>query len=335
MTIKRKNLIAHMRRYWPLYLFVLPAVLDCLIFRYAPMYGLQIAFKDYRIKQGMWGSEWIGFDYFERFLFSPIFPRLLRNTLSISVYSLLFGFPMPILVAFMLNELKSQKYKRIVQTVTYAPHFISTVALVGLINLLLARETGIVNQLRASIGLEKISFITKPSAYRPIYILSSIWKETGWGSIIYLAALSWVDADILEAAKIDGVSRLEKIWYIDVPSILPTAITLLIMKSGSLLSVGYEKVLLLQNDMIRDVSEVISTYTYRMGIIGGQYSYTTTIGMFNSLINGAILLLVNAIARRVNETSLTSWICRTLCWPYPKRIMERANSIWHMRNARP
>ena len=242
--------------------------------------------------------------YFQRFLSSPVFPQLMRNTLLISFSSLLFGFPVPILVAFMINELKGTRYKRFVQTATYAPHFISTVALVGLINLLLARDTGIVNQLRAALGMEKLNYMSMSSAYRAIYVGSGIWQETGWGSIIYPAALSWVDADILEAAKIDGVSRLQKIWYLDLPTIMPTVVTLLIMKSGSLLSVGYEKVLLMQNDLIKDVSEVISTYTYRMGILGGQYSYTTAIGLFNSVINGVILLLVNGISRRVNETSL-------------------------------
>ena len=301
---KRAAFAAHMKRCWPYYLFVLPAVLDCIIFRYLPMYGLQIAFKDYRVKLGIWGSPWAGMKYFQRFLSSPVFPQLMRNTLLISFSSLLFGFPVPILVAFMINELKGTRYKRFVQTATYAPHFISTVALVGLINLLLARDTGIVNQLRAALGMEKLNYMSMSSAYRAIYVGSGIWQETGWGSIIYLAALSWVDADILEAAKIDGVSRLQKIWYLDLPTIMPTVVTLLIMKSGSLLSVGYEKVLLMQNDLIKDVSEVISTYTYRMGILGGQYSYTTAIGLFNSVINGVILLLVNGISRRVNETSL-------------------------------
>ena len=301
---RKRAFVAHMKRCWIFYVFVIPAVLDCLIFSYAPMYGLQIAFKDYRVKLGIWGSEWVGLKHIMRFLSSPIFSQLMRNTLLISLYSLVFGFPVPILVALMMNELHNQKYKRFVQTATYAPHFISTVALVGLMNLLLARETGIVNQLRATLGYEKISFMSMSSAYRTIYVASGIWQEMGWGSIIYLAALSWVDVEILDAAKIDGVTRLQKIWYLDIPTILPTVVTLLIMKSGSLLSVGYEKVLLMQNDLIKDVSEVISTYNYRMGILGGQYSYTTAIGLFNSVINGAILLIVNGISRRVNETSL-------------------------------
>lgn len=301
---KKRAFVAHMKRCWIFYVFVIPAVLDCLIFSYVPMYGLQIAFKDYRVKLGIWGSEWVGLKHIMRFLSSPAFPQLMRNTLLISLYSLVFGFPVPILVALMMNELHNQKYKRFVQTATYAPHFISTVALVGLLNLLLARETGIVNQMRASLGYEKISFMSMSNAYRAIYVASGIWQEMGWGSIIYLAALSWVDVEILDAAKIDGVTRLQKIWYLDIPTILPTVVTLLIMKSGTLLSVGYEKVLLMQNDLIKDVSEVISTYNYRMGILGGQYSYTTAIGLFNSVINGAILLIVNGISRRVNETSL-------------------------------
>ena len=301
---RKRAFVAHMKRCWIFYVFVIPAVLDCLIFSYVPMYGLQIAFKDYRVKLGIWGSEWVGLKHIMRFLSSPAFPQLMRNTLLISLYSLVFGFPVPILVALMMNELHNQKYKRFVQTATYAPHFISTVALVGLLNLLLARETGIVNQMRAALGYEKISFMSMSNAYRAIYVASGIWQEMGWGSIIYLAALSWVDVEILDAAKIDGVTRLQKIWYLDIPTILPTVVTLLIMKSGTLLSVGYEKVLLMQNDLIKDVSEVISTYNYRMGILGGQYSYTTAIGLFNSLINGTILLIVNGISKRVNETSL-------------------------------
>lgn len=301
---RKRAFVAHMKRCWIYYVFVIPAVLDCLIFSYVPMYGLQIAFKNYRVKLGIWGSEWVGLDHIMRFLSSPAFPQLMRNTLLISLYSLLFGFPVPILVALMMNELRNQKYKRFVQTATYAPHFISTVALVGLLNLLLARETGIVNQMRSMMGYEKLSYMSMSNAYRTIYVASGIWQEMGWGSIIYLAALSWVDVEILDAAKIDGVTRLQKIWYLDIPTILPTVVTLLIMKSGSLLSVGYEKVLLMQNDLIKDVSEIISTYNYRMGILGGQYSYTTAIGLFNSVINGTILLIVNGISRRVNETSL-------------------------------
>lgn len=294
----------HLKQFWPLYLFLLPALLDVIIFRYAPMYGLQIAFRDFKIRKGFWGSDWVGLEHFIKFVNAPNFWQLLRNTLSLSVKSLLWGFPVPVILALMLNEIRSNKVKRIVQTITYAPHFLSMVAMVGLINLMLARETGLINHFLVALGFERKNFLIMPTAYQPIYILSGIWQEAGWGSIIYLAALTSVDLQMMEAAQIDGANRFQKIWYIDLPSILPTIVIMLIMRSGSLLSVGYEKVLLLQNDMIRDVSEVISTYNYRMGILQGKYSYTTAIGMFNSVVNGIILLAVNKISNVVTETSL-------------------------------
>lgn len=295
---------AHLRRCWPLYLFLLPALLDVLVFRYAPMYGLQIAFKNFRVKQGIWGSAWVGFKYFDKFLMSPNFWQLIRNTLLISVYSLALGFPIPIFLALMINEIRRDRYKRFVQTVTYAPHFLSLVALVGLMNLLLARETGLLNILRELMGKEKLSYLSMSSAFRTIYVVSGIWQQAGWNSVIYLAALSAVDAEVLEAAKMDGVSRLQNIWYVNLPTILPTIVILLVMRSGTLLSVGYEKILLMQNSLVKDVSEVISTYSYRIGILDGQYSYTTAIGMFNSVINGCILVLVNAVSKKLQGSSL-------------------------------
>ena len=301
---KRQAAWNYFKRYWMLYLFLLPAVADVLIFHYFPMYGLQIAFRDYKIRKGIWGSNWVGLQYFIKFVNSPNFWPLLRNTLSISSLSLLFGFPVPIILALMINEIRQPRYKRVVQTITYAPHFISLVAVVGLIRMLLNLDTGLLNVIRAQMGMEKLNYLTMSSAYQPIYILSGIWQNMGWNSIIYLAALSATDVEMLEAAQIDGVTRFQKIWYIDLPTILPTIVILLIMRSGSLLSVGYEKVLLLQNDLIRDVSEIIPTFTYRMGILQAQYSYTTAIGLFNSLVNGVILLAVNQISRRVSGTSL-------------------------------
>ena len=246
----------------------------------------------------------MGLKYFEQFVTSPNFTQLLRNTLSVSVSSLVFSFPVPIILALMINEIRQPRYKRIVQTITYAPHFLSLVAVVGLVKMMLGLNGGLVNSIRNSLGLESLNFMTMRSAYLPIYILSGIWQNMGWDSIIYLAALSSADMEVLEAAQIDGVNRFQKIWYIDIPTILPTIVILLIMRSGSLLSVGHEKVLLLQNDLIKDVSEVISTYTYRIGIIQSQYSYTTAIGLFNSLVNGVILLGVNAISKKLTSTSL-------------------------------
>lgn len=301
---KRRSMIAYWRRYWPYYLFLLPAVLDVLVFHYFPLYGVQIAFKNYKVRAGIWGSEWVGLTHFAKFIESPMFFPLLRNTLLISVQSLIVGFPIPIILALLLNEMRNERVKRVVQTITYAPHFLSTVAVVGLLNLLLARDTGILNLLRDALGMGKLNFLTTPEYFRSIYVLSGVWQNTGWDSIIYLAALAAVDVEIVEAAKIDGTNRLQTIRYIYIPTILPTIVILLIMRSGSLLSVGYEKILLMQNDLIKDVSEVISTYTYRMGIVNGQYSYTTAIGLFNSVVNAVILVTVNFIAGKVNETSL-------------------------------
>ena len=301
---RRRAIYAYWKRCWPYYLFLLPAVIDVLIFKYAPMYGIQIGFRDYKIKKGIWGSNWVGLKYFEKFVTSPNFWQLLRNTFLISIYSLLFGFPVPIVLALMINEIRQPKYKRIVQTITYAPHFLSLVAVIGLVKMLLGLDGGLLNSFRVSLGLEKVNYMALSSAYRPIYILSGIWQNMGWNSIIYLAALSSADVEVLEAAQIDGVNRFQKIWYIDLPTIAPTIIILLIMQSGSLLNVGHEKVLLLQNDLIKDVSEVISTYTYKIGIIQAQYSYTTAIGLFNSVVNGAILLIVNRVSKAVTSTSL-------------------------------
>lgn len=293
-----------MKQFWPLYLFLIPALLDVFVFKYLPMYGLQIGFRDFKIKKGIWGSDWVGLKYFIKFIESPNFWPLLKNTLSISLNSLIFSFPVPIVLALMINEIRQPRYKRVVQTITYAPHFLSLVAVVGLIKMMLALDSGLLNNLRASLGMERMNFMTMESMYQPIYIISGIWQSMGWNSIIYLAALSAINVEMLEAAQIDGVNRFQKIWYLDLPTILPTIIILLIMRAGSLLSVGHEKVLLLQNDMIKSVSEVISTYTYNIGIMQAQYSYTTAIGLFNSVVNGIILVLVNWISKRVSSTSL-------------------------------
>lgn len=294
----------HMKKYWVLYLFLLPAVVDVFIFRYMPINGVQIAFRNYKIKKGIWGSDWVGFKYFIQFFKSPLFWPLMRNTLLISLYDLIFGFPMPILLAFLINEIRSRRAKKLVQMVTYMPHFISMVAVVGLVSLIVDRETGILNVLLRAIGREEVNFLGKSSAYRPIYIISEIWQHMGWNAIIYISALSTVDVEALEAAKVDGANRFQKIIYIDFPTILPTIVILFIMKAGTMLNVGFEKVFLLQNDLTRDVSQVINTFVYEMGILNGQFSYTTAIGLFNNVINAVILVLVNQISRRLSDTSL-------------------------------
>jgi len=293
-----------MRKHWLFYLMLLPALLDVIVFRYIPMYGVQIAFRQYKPKLGIWGSEWVGLKYFYQFASSPLFWQIMRNTLLLSLSNLVFSFPAPIFLALLLNEVKNARAKKFVQMVTYMPHFISTVAVVGLVNLMLDRNTGILNLARTALGFDAVNYMATSGAFRPIYVLSDIWQHTGWGAIIYIAALSSVDPEIVEAAHIDGVSRIQKILYIDIPTIAPTIITLLILQTGNILSVGFEKTFLMQNDLVIDVAEVISTYTYKNGILKGQFSYTSAIGLFNSVINAIVLVIVNSVARKLGDTSL-------------------------------
>lgn len=285
-------------------MFLIPALIDTFLFKYGPMYGIIIAFKDFIAKRGIWGSEWVGLKHFVKFIKSPIFLQILTNTLSISVRTLLFSFPVPIILAIMLNELRNQKLKKTVQMITYMPHFISVTAVVGLIRLVTDPQSGILNMLVVALGGEAQNYMAMDEAFLPIYIISEIWQHMGWNTIIYLSALSAVDVESIEAATVDGANRLQKIWHIDIPTILPTIIILLIMNAGRMMSVGFEKVFLLQNDLNRSVSEIISTYTYRLGIIGGQFSYTTAIGLFNNIINMIILCVTNYISKKTSETSL-------------------------------
>jgi len=294
----------YMQRNYQLYLLLLPSIVFIFIFAYTPMYGAQIAFRDFSIRKGFWASDWVGLKHFIRFVSGSNFWPLLRNTLGISLYSLAAGFPIPIILAFMFNELRSQKFKKTAQMLTYAPHFISVVAIGGLIVLFLQRESGLINLIRMALGAEGKDFLSDPKWFKTIYVVSGIWQGMGWGTIIYLAALSGVDPQIVEAARIDGANRLQKIRYVDFPCILPTIIILLVLNAGSLLSVGFEKILLLQNAMNMESSDVISTYVYRLGIQDAQYSFTTAIGLFNSFINVIILISVNKIAAKLTSTSL-------------------------------
>lgn len=300
-----KNVIGkYMRGYWPFYVMIIPAFIEIIIFSYIPLYGIQIAFKDFSVKAGIWGSQWVGLKHFQSFISLRAFYQLIRNTFLLSFYSLIFGFPIPIILAFMINELKNGFFKRSVQLLTYAPYFISTVAVVGLINLFMQRETGLINALIIAMGGQGQTFLTDPSWFRTIYVVSGIWQGAGWGTIIYLATLSTLNPEIKEAGIIDGASRLKLILYIYLPAIIPTIIIVLILNAGFMFSVGFEKVYLMQNDLILDVSDVISTYIYRLGILNSQYSYTTAIGLFNSIINALLLIVVNSIAKRFGETSL-------------------------------
>ncbi|EPY11624.1 binding-protein-dependent transport systems inner membrane component [Paenibacillus alvei A6-6i-x] len=289
---------------WQLYLLLLPVVLYYIIFHYLPMYGIQIAFKDFMANKGIWDSPWVGIKHFERFFNSFYFERLLTNTVLISLYSLALSFPIPILLALMLNEVKAERFKKVVQTITYAPHFLSVVVVVGMLFIFLNPSTGIINHLIVAMGGEPITFMTSPGWFKTLYVLSDVWQTMGWSSIIYLAALSGVDHQLHEAATIDGATRVQRIWHINLPTIAPTIIILLILNLGSVMSVGFEKVFLMQNSLNMSSSDIISTYVYRTGILDAQYSFSAAVGLFNSVVNFALLIVVNYIARRVNETSL-------------------------------
>ena len=301
---KWKTLKKSLRKNWDLYLLILPVIVYFLVFDYYPMYGVQIAFKNFVASKGIWGSHWAGFVHFERFFNSYYFWRLIKNTIGISLYTLIVGFPIPLLLALMINEIGNMPFKRFVQTVTYAPHFLSTVVMVGMILMFLDPKNGIVNLFLRFFGFSPINFMIEPEWFKSIYVWSGVWQHMGWNSIIYLAALAGIDPTLHEAAKVDGASRLRRIWHINLPGILPTVVILLILNVGHLMSVGFEKIYLMQNDLNKESSEVISTYVYTSGILGAQYSFAAAVGLFNSVVNFALLVSVNYAARKLNETSL-------------------------------
>ncbi len=287
-----------------LYLMALPALVYLIIFVYKPMYGIVIAFQDYNLWHGIRGSQWVGLENFLRLFKSYWFPIILRNTLTISALSLLLSFPAPILLALMVNEIGHKRIKSVFQTVSYAPHFISTVVVCGMITLFLHPTSGIVNKFLGIFGHEPIFFIQKPTMFKWIYVVSGIWQSTGWGSIIYYAVLSGVDKSLLEAADIDGASRIQKIVYVNFPALIPTIIILFILQCGSIMSIGYEKVYALQNSANLRGSEVISTYVYKVGLESQDFAFSTATGLFNSVVNTIILVVANTISRKVSETAL-------------------------------
>lgn len=294
-----------MKRNWLLYVFLLPAAIYIGTFMYAPMYGLIIAFKDFTASKGIMGSPWVGFKWFETFFKTPRFWQILQNTLTLSIYSLIVGFPLPIILALFINDIGNLKAKKFTQTVTYMPYFISTVVLVGMMSVLFSPRSGVVNTLLASLGGSGDTFFMGESRYfRHMYVWSGVWQNMGWNSIIYIAALTGVSQELHEAAKIDGANKFQRILHVDLPAILPTMVILLIMNCGNILSVGYEKVYLLQNSLNTPVSEVISTYIYKMGLQQQRYSYSTAIGLFNNLINFGVLVTVNKLSKKVSGTGL-------------------------------
>jgi putative aldouronate transport system permease protein len=291
-------------RNWQLYVMIAPTIILLAIFAYIPMAGVQIAFRDYNPVQGIWGSPWVGFKHFEWFFSIPDAWRIIRNTLVLSGLGIVLGFFAPIILALALNEIPSERYKRFVQTITYAPNFISTVVMVSLILTILNPRIGLMGWMINSFGLPTVDLMAKPQAFPWIYVFSNIWQFVGFDAIIYLAALAAINPDLYEAAKIDGASRLQKIRHIDIPGILPVIIILLILEMSSILGVGFEKIYLMQNALNLSASEVISTYVYKMGLLRADFSFGTAVGLFNSVVNFILLISVNWIAKRTQEVSL-------------------------------
>ncbi len=290
-------------RNWKLYAMMIPVLAFYITFCYKPMYGAIIAFKDFDPTLGIWGSEWIGFENFKDLFTSSDFGRIFRNTINISVQSIIFGFPAPIILALLINELTRKRFAKFVQTVTYMPHFISLVVVCGLIKDFVS-DSGVITSFLSMFGFPETNMLQEPKYFVPIYVISSIWQEIGWGSIIYLAALAGTDQELYEAAAIDGAGHLRQTWSITLPSIMPTIITMFILKLGTIMNVGFEKIILLYQPMTYETADVISSFVYRKGIIDQSYGFSTAVGLFNSVINFALIIIANTISRKVNDTSL-------------------------------
>ena len=286
-----------------LYLIFLIPFVYYILFQYWPMYGILISFQDYNVVKGILGSPWVGLKHFEKFLLDPYFWKLVRNTLLINIYSLLWGFPAPIILAILLNELKNEKFKKVIQNISYLPHFISTVVVCGMLVNFLSSD-GMINQLVKVFTGTSIQFLMDPKYFRTIYVASGIWQSVGWNSIIYLAALTSVDAEMYEAALIDGANRWHRIWYITLPSIAPTISIMLIMNLGRLMNLGHEKILLLYTGSTYEVADVISTYVYRRGLLGNDFSYATAVGLFQAIVGVILVTSANQISKKLGETSL-------------------------------
>ncbi|WP_309119225.1 ABC transporter permease subunit [Paenibacillus sp.] len=300
----RVSAVRKWKRHWQYYLLVALPLLYILIFKYIPMFGVLIAFKEYNVVQGILGSPWAGLDYFKQIFDTPFIWDYFKNTLEISLYGMLVGFPAPIALALALNEIRNGRFKKTVQMVTYAPYFISTVVIVSILIVNLSPNTGLMSSLFRSLGLEPIDFMGKPGWFTSIYVWSDVWQFVGYGAIIYIAALAGVNPELYEAAKVDGATRRQKIVHIDLPSLVPVMVILLILNMGNVMSVGFEKMYLMQNPLNQASSEVISTYVYKVGLLETNFSFSAAVGLLNSVINFILLVLVNFIAKKVSSTSL-------------------------------
>ncbi|MBQ8653407.1 MAG: sugar ABC transporter permease [Clostridia bacterium] len=299
----RQRVVTDFRKHWVVYAIALLCLSYYFVFRYAPMGGLAIAFKNYRPARGLWGSKWVGFKWFEQFFSSYYFPRLLRNTLTINLMSLLIGSTLPIFLALLLNEVRSSAYKRTVQTVTYMPHFVSLVVACGIVLDILSYD-GLFNQILSLFGVQPILFSNVPEYFPWIYVFSDVWQNLGYNSIVYLAALSSINVELFDAAAIDGCNRFQRVWHVTIPGILPTIILLLLMKVGSMMSVGYEKIILLYNDAVLERADVFSSFVYRYGMLGGNYSYSAAVDLFNNVVNILLLVIFNGVSRKISDISL-------------------------------
>ena len=299
-----KNKYKKIRKYAGLYIMLAIPFLWYIIFKYIPMYGLQIAFKRFNPTLGITKSPWVGLTYFKQFFDSYYFGNILWNTVSLSLFTMLVGFPMPIILALLINEIKNTKFQKVVQNITYMPNFLSVVVIVSMLTLFSNRDYGLFNKIGALFGAAPVDFMAKPAWFQPLYVFSNVWQYMGFNAIIYIAALASVDQELYEAASIDGASRMQKIIHISLPCIMGTIIIMFIMRIGSLMSVGFEKVYLMQNSVTLSASEVISTFIYKNGIQKGQFSYSTAVGLFNSVINFTLLMLANFVSKKATKTSL-------------------------------
>ncbi len=299
-----KKLQKDVQKNWILYVMILPVIAYFVIFHYWPMYGVQIAFKDFRLRAGITGSDWVGMEHFAKFLSSYNFKTLLMNTLGISIYTMAVGFPIPIVFALFLNYLRNQRLKKAVQMVSYAPHFISTVVLCSMITIFTDLDSGIFNIILGLFGKEPVNFLAKADWFKSIYVWSGVWQQMGWNAIIYISALSGVDYQMHEAAIIDGATKIQRMIHVDLPSIKPTIIMLFILQMGTLMNVGFEKVYLLQNSLNRPKSMIISTYVYEVGLVNADYSYSAAIGLFNNVINVLLLVGANILSKKLADESL-------------------------------
>ena len=301
---KIDTIVNHFKRYYQLYILLMPAFIIIFLFNYIPMYGIQLAFNKFEPAKGLFGGQYVGFKYFERFISSYQFWDLIKNTVLISLYTIALGFPIPIILALILNQIKHEGRKKFMQTVAYMPHFISVIVMVGMLLVFLSPSSGVFNKIVVLLGGQTINYMGEASYFRAIYAISDVWQHAGWNSIIYIAALSSIDPQLYDAAKVDGASKWKQMMHIDIPSLVTTIIILFILNSGFIMNVGFEKVFLMQNNMNLSISEVISTYVYKIGIISNQISYSSAIGLFNTIINFGILLLVNVISKKTSNIGL-------------------------------